>query len=91
MATVLSMNPKILTFDEPDGSLDPRHRNALIELLAGLEQTLVIATCSMNFAYAIADRFILIDEGRIVADGTPDVVMLDPMLMVNHGLELPAR
>ena len=89
LATVLSMNPKILTFDEPDGSLDPRHRNALVELLTGLEQTLIIATCNMNFAYAIADRVILIDEGRIVADGTRDVVMRDPKLMVNHGLELP--
>ena len=90
-ATVLSMDPKILTFDEPDGSLDPRQRNALLELLTGLKQTLIIATCNMKFAYAIADRVILIDGGRTVADGTPDGIMLDPMLMVNHGLELPAR
>lgn len=91
LATVLSMDPKILTFDEPDGSLDPRQRNALLKLLTGLKQTLIIATCNMKFAYAIADRVILIDGGRTVADGTPDGIMLDPMLMVNHGLELPAR
>ena len=91
LATVLSMDPKILTFDEPDRSLDPRQRNALLELLTGLKQTLIIATCNMKFAYAIADRVILIDGGRTVADGTPDGIMLDPMLMVNHGLELPAR
>ncbi|MCH8215522.1 MAG: ABC transporter ATP-binding protein [Planctomycetes bacterium] len=90
LATVLSMDPKILTFDEPDGSLDPRQRNGLIELLTGLEQTLIIATCNMKFAYAIGDRVILIDGGQIVADGTPDGVMLDPMLMVEHGLELPS-
>ena len=44
IATILAMQPKIITFDEPDGSLDPRHRNNLTQLLHGLSQTLIIAT-----------------------------------------------
>jgi len=90
IATVLSMTPKIITLDEPDGSLDPRHRIQLQTLLKGLTQTLVIATCNMNFAYAVADRVILVDQGRIMADGTPKAIMTQETLMEEHGLELPA-
>jgi cobalt/nickel transport system ATP-binding protein len=89
IATLLSMNPEIITFDEPDGSLDPRNRNILIDLLKNLSQTLVIATCNMNFAYAVADRTILVDQGCIIADGLPQTIMTNRDLMVAHGLEVP--
>jgi energy-coupling factor transporter ATP-binding protein EcfA2 len=87
IATILSMDPRIITLDEPDGSLDPRHRNQLIDLLKGLSQTLVIATCNMHFAYAIAERVILVDHGQIVADGPPQEIMSQDALMTEHGLE----
>lgn len=90
VATILAMKPKIITFDEPDGSLDPRHRNNLIQLLRGLSQTLIIATCNMNFAAAIADRAVLLDHGRIIADGEANVIMSDQQLMAKHGLEVAA-
>lgn len=88
VATILAMNPKIITLDEPDGSLDPRHRNNLIKLLSSLSQTLIIATCNMNFAAAIADRAVLLDNGRIIAEGEASKVMSDPELMTEHGLEV---
>jgi len=91
IATVLSMAPEIITFDEPDGSLDPRNRNNLIKLLTVLPQTLVIATCNMNFAAAIADRAILLDKGRIIADGGAEKIMSDSKLMAEHGLEVPVK
>ena len=89
IATVLSMAPKIITLDEPDGNLDPRNRNNLIKLLAGLPQTLIIATCNMNFAAALAHRAVLLNEGRIIADGHAGKIMSDAKLMVKHGLEIP--
>ncbi len=89
IATVLSMDPKIITLDEPDGSLDPRHRIQLQTLLRSLTQTLIVATCNMNFAYAIADRILLVDRGQIVADGSPQTIMTNPSLLEEHGLELP--
>jgi len=89
IATILSMAPKIITLDEPDANLDPRNRNKLIKLLAGLSQTLIIATCNMNFAAALADRAILIDNGCIVADGDAEKIMSDSKLMAEHGLETP--
>ncbi len=89
IATVLSMNPRILTMDEPDTSLDPRSRNHLIDLLKSLDQTQIIATCSMDFAAALCDRAIVIDEGKIVADGPTQQIMSDTNLMQTHGLETP--
>jgi cobalt/nickel transport system ATP-binding protein len=89
IATVLAMQPKIITLDEPDGSLDPRNRNNLMKLLASLPQTLVIATCNMSFAAALADRVVLIDKGRIIADGDATEIMSDSGLMTEHGLESP--
>jgi energy-coupling factor transporter ATP-binding protein EcfA2 len=88
IATILAMNPKIITFDEPDGSLDGRHRNNLVRLLRGLNQTLIIATCNMNFAAAIAQRAVLIDNGRKIADGQSQEILSDSNLMLEHGLEV---
>ena len=88
IATILAMRPKIITLDEPDGSLDPRNRNNLMTLLGSLSQTLIIATCNMNFAAALADRAVLLDQGRIIADGDAKEIMLDAELMTEHGLEV---
>jgi len=90
IATILSMAPKIITLDEPDANLDPRNRNNLIKLLTGLSQTLIIATCNMNFAGEIADRAILLDKGYIIADGDAKKTMSNSELMTEHGLEVPA-
>ena len=89
IATVLAMQPKIITLDEPDGSLDPRNRNHLMKLLSSLSQTLIIATCNMTFAAGLADRAVLIDKGRIIADGDAKEIMSDSDLMTEHGLEKP--
>jgi energy-coupling factor transporter ATP-binding protein EcfA2 len=91
IATVLAMSPKIITLDEPDGSLDPRNRNNLIKLLAGLSQTLIITTANMDFAAAVAERVVLLDNGRIIADGPAEKIMSDSKLMTDHGLEVPAK
>ncbi len=91
IATVLSMSPKIITLDEPDGSLDPRNRDNLAKLLAGLSQTLVIATCNMDFAAAVSDKVAVIDGGRVVAAGIAKEVMSDSILMMSHGLEVPRK
>ncbi len=91
IATILSMRPKIITLDEPDGNLDPRNRNNLIKLLKDLPQTLIIATSNMNFAVALAERAVLLDKGRIIADGDAEKIMSDSQLMTEHGLEVPSR
>jgi len=88
IATILSMAPKIITMDEPEASLDPRTRNKLTDLLKSLSQTLIIATCNMDFAAGLCSRAILMDEGRIIADGDARKIMSDAALMQTHGLEV---
>jgi cobalt/nickel transport system ATP-binding protein len=89
IATVLSMSPKIILFDEPDGSLDPRNRNNLVRLLGELSQTLIIATCNMRFAAAIAQRAIVVSDGKIAADGSAADILYHSQLMASYGLETP--
>lgn len=87
IATILSMAPKIITMDEPDTSLDPRSRNNLTALLKSLTQTLIIATCNIPFAAALCKRVVLIDSGKIIADGPAEKIITDEELMRSHGLE----
>ena len=87
IATVLLMSPKIITMDEPDSSLDPRSRKRLVELLRTLTQTLVIASCNMEFVAKLCDRVVLLDGGRIVADGPTKDILSNAELMERHGLE----
>lgn len=89
IATVLSMSPKIIALDEPNSSLDVRNRNTIIRILRELPQTLIVATCDMNFGAAFAERAIVIDAGQKVADGDCERIMSDPELMNSHGLEVP--
>jgi cobalt/nickel transport system ATP-binding protein len=89
IATVLAMKPAIIAMDEPDSHLDPRSRRVLVELLAGLDQTLVIATCNMNFAAEVCGRAVVMDEGRVAADGKAAEIMTNSELMLKHGLEVP--
>jgi cobalt/nickel transport system ATP-binding protein len=89
IATVLSMSPRILTLDEPNSSLDARNRNTIIRILKELPQTLIVATCDLNFAAEFARRAIVIDAGKKAADGDCQGIMSDEDLMNSHGLEVP--
>lgn len=90
LATVLSMSPEIIILDEPDGSLDPGNRKKIVKLLNDLPQTLIIATCNMNFAAAVGNRAVLVAKGRIIADGDVKKIMSDTKLMEKYDLESPA-
>jgi len=89
IATVLSMAPQIILFDGPEIALDPRNRKRLEETLSSMSQTLLIATSNVRFAAAMATRVMVIDQGRIVADGPAESILYDQDLMNMHGLETP--
>ena len=89
LATVLSMRPEILVLDEPTSNLDPRARRGMIDLLTSLNTTLVVATHDMDLAWQLCTRAIVLDEGRVVADGPGREILGDEALLVSHGLELP--
>jgi len=89
IATVLSMNPEVLVLDEPTGGLDPRSRRSLIHLLQELPLTMLVSTHDMLLVREIFPRMIILDEGRVVADGPTQLLMNNLELLEAHGLERP--
>lgn len=87
LATVLTMDPTVLVFDEPSAGLDPRGRRELISLLSSLHQTLLVSTHDMRLVEEIFPRTIVMDGGEIVADGPTTVILSDDALLEKHGLE----
>ena len=69
LATVLAMEPAILGMDEPTSNLDPRNRRHLIEVISGLKATLIIATHDLELVLDVCSRTVLMDHGKIWADG----------------------
>jgi cobalt/nickel transport system ATP-binding protein len=89
IATVLSMEPDILVLDEPTSALDPRGRRSLIELLKALPLTMLVSSHDMRLVRELFPRMIILDEGRIVADGPTEELLADAALLDAHGLEAP--
>ena len=86
IATVLSLNPEILVVDEPTSNLDPRSKWALIELLRQLPVTKIIASHDLELVRALCQRTVVLDEGKIVADGSTESILNDILLLKAHGL-----
>jgi cobalt/nickel transport system ATP-binding protein len=89
IATVLSMEPEILILDEPSAGLDPRARRGLMTLLRDLPLTMLVSTHDMLMVRELFPRMVIMDEGRIVADGPTEWLMNDTQLLEAHGLERP--
>jgi cobalt/nickel transport system ATP-binding protein len=89
IATVLSMDPEILILDEPSAGLDPRARRGLIELLRELPQTMIVATHDLPLVRELLPRTIIMDGGRISADGPTTAILQNQVLLTAHGLEMP--
>jgi cobalt/nickel transport system ATP-binding protein len=88
-ASVLVMEPAILALDEPSSNLDPRNRRHLIDLISSLTSTILLATHDLEMVLAICDRTVVMDRGRIWADGTTRELLSNEQLMHEHGLEVP--
>jgi cobalt/nickel transport system ATP-binding protein len=89
IATVLSMQPDILALDEPTAGLDPRARRSLIYLLKELPMTMLVSTHDLLMVKELFPRMVIMDEGRIVADGSTKQMMKNTSLLEAHGLESP--
>jgi cobalt/nickel transport system ATP-binding protein len=89
LATVLAMEPAILALDEPTSNLDPGNRRHLIELISSLPATLILGTHDLEMVLALCTRTIVMDRGKIRADGETRKLLSDAELMEKHGLEVP--
>ena len=89
LAGVLACRPSILVLDEPSANLDPRGRRRFIRLIQSLASTKLIATHDLEMVLELCTRTILLDGGRVVADGPSRQILGDVELMETHGLEQP--
>ena len=90
IAGLLAMQPEILLLDEPSAALDLRSRRALMGLLARMPQAMVIASHDLDMLLDLCPRILLVDAGRVQADGPAQDVLSDAALMQRHGQEVPA-
>jgi cobalt/nickel transport system ATP-binding protein len=90
MAGVMAMEPEILVLDEPTSNLDPASRQDLTRALLSLDVTQMIVTHDLLYALEVCPRSVIIDSGRIVADGPTRELLTDTDLLAAHRLALPA-
>lgn len=91
LAGLLAYDPSILVLDEPSAGLDPRARRELIEILAGLPITRVIATHDLALVAELCARTLVLADGVLVASGPSKELLRDDALMNAHGLGCPTR
>ncbi len=89
LAGVLACRPRLLALDEPTANLDPRGRRQLINILRGLDSAMLIAGHDLEMIIELCPRLVLIDGGRIEADGPTHDILADEPLLTAHGLEVP--
>lgn len=89
IATVLAMRPQILILDEPSAGLDPRARRSLINFLRDLPITMLVSSHDLRMVRDLFPRMVIMDEGKIVADGLTAELLEDEVLLKAHGLECP--
>ena len=88
LATVLSMKPEVLAFDEPLSNLAPSMVLQLMEIMSSMESTQVIVSQSVLPVMALCDRLAILKDGQIMAVGESRALVKDRPLMQASGLDL---
>ena len=92
IAGIIAMEPRCIVLDEPTAMLDPRGRREVMETIGRLNQekgiTVVLITHHMDEA-ARCKRVVVLDKGKVAADGTPREVFSQPKLLHELGLAAP--
>jgi phospholipid/cholesterol/gamma-HCH transport system ATP-binding protein len=76
LARAIALNPEVILYDEPTTGLDPVRSDVINELIIKLKRELnvtsLVVTHDMQSAFKVADRIVMLHEGRLIFDGTPD-------------------
>jgi ABC-type cobalamin/Fe3+-siderophores transport system ATPase subunit len=91
IATILAMEPEAILMDEPTSALDPYNRRVVINTIKDLKQTKIITSHDLDMILDTCDRVILINDGKIVADGDAGTILRDKELLEANHMELPLR
>jgi cobalt transport protein ATP-binding subunit len=89
LATVLAMEPEVLVFDEPSSGLDPASRRDLITTLCDLTMTQLVITHDLPLALEVCERAVIMNHGRVVANGPTPELLSDQDLLSANRLEVP--
>jgi energy-coupling factor transporter ATP-binding protein EcfA2 len=89
LAGVLACSPAILALDEPTNNLDPRGKRALKELLKSIPAAMIVASHDLEMIIELCPRTIILDGGKVIADGPTIGLLSNEELMLKHGLEKP--
>lgn len=80
IARAIAQEPQVLVLDEPTNHLDIRHQLDVLALARGLGVTVLTVLHDLNLAASYCDRLYVLDEGRVVASGTPDEVLVPELI-----------
>ncbi|MCO5189554.1 MAG: energy-coupling factor ABC transporter ATP-binding protein [Anaerolineae bacterium] len=89
IAGIQAMKPRLIIYDEPSANLDMRSRRRLIRFIQASAEMILVASHDLELVLEVCERVILLDDGAVIADGTPIDIMSDDALMETHGLECP--
>lgn len=89
LASILSMRPRVIALDEPTSNMDPRSRRRFLQLIKNLDATKILSTHDMESVRELCSRVVILDEGRVVAEGEAESILSNGKLMESHGLEIP--
>jgi energy-coupling factor transporter ATP-binding protein EcfA2 len=89
LAGVLACKPTVLVLDEPTSDLDPRGRREFKALLQSLPGAKIIATHDLELVVDLCSRVLILDQGKLIAQGPTVPLLADERLMLEHGLEKP--
>ena len=81
IARVLAMDPVLMLLDEPTSALDPELVSGVLTVLKQLAEkgmTMIIVTHELGFARSVANRVVFMEEGQIIEEGSPDVILRTP-------------
>ena len=92
IASVLAQQARLLLLDEPTSALDLKHQQGIYRILKRLAEeegkTIIIVTHDINLAAQFCKRLILMDKGKIVADGSPDQVLQFQLIQLVYGVKV---
>ena len=89
LASVIVLEPDVLLLDEPTATLDPRSQSQIIDLIQqwkGSSKTIITATHQLEIVEDIADRVVVLEEGKVLASGTPTEILSNHELLLRANL-----
>ncbi|MCL6571194.1 MAG: energy-coupling factor ABC transporter ATP-binding protein [Bacillus sp. (in: Bacteria)] len=93
IAGVLAMEPDVIVLDEPTAGLDPRGRKEIMDMFYSLHKerklSTILVTHSMEDAARYADQIVIMQQGKVVKQGTPEEIFSNPVELVKMGLDVP--